>query len=93
MKNSSKLLALLGLGALAFWRYKKATPEEKQKVNDLLNNAKDNLTKYGNELKSKAEELKGKAEEKFNDLKSQSEPKMEEANEVVEKKVKIAPQE
>ncbi len=52
MKNSSKLLALLGLGALAFWRYKKATPEEKQKVNDLLNNAKDNLTKYGNDLKS-----------------------------------------
>ena len=72
MKNSSKLLALLGLGALAFWRYKKATPEEKQKVNDLLNNAKDNLTKYGNELKSKAEELKDKAEEKFNDLKISS---------------------
>ena len=85
MKNSSKLLALLGLGALAFWRYKKATPEEKQKVNDLLNNAKDNLTKYGNDLKSKAEE-------KFNDLKSQAETKMEEAKEVVEEKVENAPQ-
>ena len=85
MKNSSKLLALLGLGALAFWRYKKATPEEKQKVNDLLNNAKDNLTKYGNDLKSKAEE-------KFNDLKSQAETKMEEAKETVEEKVENAPQ-
>ena len=85
MKNSSKLLALLGLGALAFWRYKKATPEEKQKVNDLLNNAKDNLTKYGNDLKSKAEE-------KFNDLKSQAETKMEEAKEVVEEKVENAQQ-
>ena len=92
MKNGSKLLALLGLGALAFWRYKKATPEEKQKDNDLLNNAKDNLTKYGNELKSKAEELKDKAEEKFNDLKSQAETKMEEAKEVVEEKVENAPQ-
>lgn len=85
MKTSSKLLALLGLGALAFWRYKKATPEEKQKVNDLLNNAKDNLTKYGNDLKSKAEE-------KFNDLKSQAETKMEEAKEVVEEKVENAQQ-
>lgn len=85
MKTSSKLLALLGLGALAFWRYKKATPEEKQKVNDLLNNAKDNLAKYGNDLKSKAEE-------KFNDLKSQAESKMEEAKELVEEKVENAPQ-
>jgi hypothetical protein len=59
MKNSSKI-GLLGLGALAFWRYKKATPEEKQKVNDLLNNAKDNINKFSDELKSKAEELKDK---------------------------------
>ena len=35
MGNKTKgLLALIGLGALAFWRYKKATPEEKQKVNE-----------------------------------------------------------
>ena len=26
------LLALLGLGALAWWKYKNATPEEKQAV-------------------------------------------------------------
>lgn len=35
MKKGVKLVGLLaGLGALAFWRYKKATPEEKQKVHD-----------------------------------------------------------
>jgi hypothetical protein len=52
MKNSSKLLALLGLGALAFWRYKKATPEEKQKVNDFINNAKDNINKFSDKTKA-----------------------------------------
>lgn len=80
MKNGSKLLALLGLGALAFWRYKKATPEEKQKVNDVLNTAKDNLTKFGNDLKSKAEDFKSQAESKLNEYQSKAEEATEQKN-------------
>ena len=58
MKKGVKILGLLaGLGALAVWRYKKATPEKKQKVNDFINNAKDNISKFSDELKNKAEEL------------------------------------
>jgi gas vesicle protein len=68
MKKGVKILGLLaGLGALAFWRYKKATPEEKQKVNDFINNAKDNISKFSDELKNKAEELKSQAESKYNE--------------------------
>lgn len=37
------LLALLGLGALAYWRYRNSTPEEKQKVKDQINAAKEML--------------------------------------------------
>lgn len=92
MKNGSKLLALLGLGALAFWRYKKATPEEKQKVNDLIDTAKENLNKYGSELKSKAEDLKFQAESKFNEYKSQAETKLDEAKDAVEEKLDNAEQ-
>ncbi len=73
MKRNVKLLGLLaGLGALAFWRYKKATPEEKQKVNELINNAKDNLNKFGDDLKTKANDLKTEAESKFNEFKNKS---------------------
>ncbi|MBS1549419.1 MAG: YtxH domain-containing protein [Bacteroidetes bacterium] len=69
MGNKTKgLLALLGLGALAFWKYKKSTPEEQQAIKDKLNSAKDNLNKFGNELKEKAEELASQAQEKLNDL-------------------------
>ena len=50
------LLALLGLGAVAYWKYRKSTPEEKQKVKDTLNTVKDNLSKYGNDVKSKVNE-------------------------------------
>ena len=64
MKKGVKIFGLLaGLGALAFWRYKKATLEEKQKVNDFINNAKDNISKFSDELKTKAEDLKEKIEE------------------------------
>lgn len=69
--KTNGLLALLGLGALAWWKYKKASPEDQQKVKDTINTAKDNLTKFGNELKDKAsqtaEQLKNKAEEFKND--------------------------
>ena len=79
MKKGVKIFGLLaGLGALAFWRYKKATPEEKQKVNDFINNAKDNINKFSDELKTKAEDLKNQAENKYNEYKSQAETKTEE---------------
>ncbi|WP_124640959.1 MULTISPECIES: YtxH domain-containing protein [Amniculibacterium] len=69
MGNKTKgLLALLGLGALAFWKYKKSTPEEQQAIKDKLNSAKDNLNKFGNDLKEKAEDLASQAQEKLNDL-------------------------
>ncbi|WP_374445041.1 YtxH domain-containing protein [Epilithonimonas sp.] len=65
--KTNGLLALLGLGALAWWKYKKASPEDQQKVKDTINNAKDNLTKFGNDLKDKAnqtvDQLKNKADE------------------------------
>ena len=41
--KTNGLLALLGLGALAWWKYKKSSPEDQQKVKDTINNAKDNL--------------------------------------------------
>ena len=40
------LLALLGLGAIAWWKYKNSSDEDKQAVKDTVNNAKDNLMKY-----------------------------------------------
>lgn len=83
MKNGSRLLALLGLGALAFWRYKKATPEEKQKVNDLIDTAKDNLSKFGSDLKSKAEEVKGKADQALDNLKSKADDLAEKAEDKI----------
>lgn len=68
MKNGSKLLALIGLGALAYWRYKKATPEEKQKVNDLLDTAKSNLDKFGKQVKIKTDELANSAKNKIDEI-------------------------
>lgn len=70
------LLALLGLGALAWWKYKKSTPEEKQAVKDKLNTAKDNFNKWGNDLKSKAEETASKVQDKVKDATSSVEQKM-----------------
>ena len=60
------LLALLGLGALAWWKYKNSTEEEKQMVKDKLNTAKDNVNKWGNELKTKANEVASQVQEKAN---------------------------
>lgn len=69
--KTNGLLALLGLGALAWWKYKKSSPEDQQKVKDTINNAKDNLTKFGNDIKDKAnqtvDQLKNKADELKND--------------------------
>lgn len=68
MKNKMNgLLALLGLGAFAYYKYKKSTPEEQQAVKDKFNNAKDNLNRFGSDLKSKANDLAGQAQSKIND--------------------------
>lgn len=58
------LLALLGLGAVAWWKYKNSTPEQKQVVKDTLNTAKDNFNKLGSDLKTKASEVASQVQEK-----------------------------
>lgn len=66
------LLALLGLGALAWWKYKNSTPEQQQAVKDKINTAKDNLNKFGNDLKSKATDVANQVKEKANETISQN---------------------
>lgn len=70
------LLALLGLGALAYWKYKKSTPEEKQMVKDKINTAKDNFNKWGNDIKDKANQVADQVQDKTNQLKNKAEDKM-----------------
>lgn len=75
--KTNGLLALLGLGALAWWKYKKSSPEDQQKVKDTINNAKNNLTKFGNDIKDKAnqtvDQLKNKADELKNEAQQAAE--------------------
>lgn len=75
--KTNGLLALLGLGALAWWKYKKSSPEDQQKVKDTINTAKENLTKFGNDLKDKAnqavDQVKSKADELKNDAQKAAE--------------------
>jgi len=75
--KTNGLLALLGVGALAWWKYKKSSPEDQQKVKDTINTAKENLTKFGNDLKDKAtqtaEQLKEKANETAEQFKNKAE--------------------
>jgi len=66
------LLALLGLGALAWWKYNKSTPEEKQAIKDKINTAKDNLNKFGNDLKSKANDVASQIKDKADETVSQN---------------------
>lgn len=79
MKYGKSLLALAGLGALAYWRYKRATPEEKQKINGMIDKAKNNISKFGSEVKSKADNFKNKAEHALDSLKYEAENLKEEA--------------
>ncbi len=58
------LLALLGVGALAYWKYRKSSPEEKQAVKDKVNTAKDNFNKWGNNLKDKASDAVSQVQDK-----------------------------
>ena len=63
------LLALLGLGALAYWKYKNSSDEDKQAVKDKINTAKDNFNKWGNDLKSKANDVATKVQNKVEEAK------------------------
>ncbi|MDR6923588.1 MULTISPECIES: YtxH domain-containing protein [Chryseobacterium] len=74
MGNKTKgLLALLGIGALAYWKYKNSTPEEQQAVKDKINNAKDNLNKWGNDLKNKANDVASQVQSKVDEAKTKAE--------------------
>ena len=68
--KTNGLLALLGLSALAWWKYKKSSPEDQQKVKDTINNAKDNLIKFGNDIKDKANQTVDQLKNKADELKS-----------------------
>lgn len=78
MGNKTKgLLALLGLGALAYWKYKNSSEEDKQMVKDKIKTAKDNLNKWGNDLKDKANNVASQVKDKANDVASQAQDKAE----------------
>lgn len=68
--KTNGLLALLGLGALAYWKYKKSTPEQQQAVKDKINSAKDNLNKWGNDIKNKANEVASQVQDKVDETKA-----------------------
>ena len=70
------LLALLGLGALAWWKYKNSMPEEQQAVKDKVNSAKDNFNKWGNDLKNKANDLSQQVQQKVDQAKTTAENSM-----------------
>ncbi|WP_407401613.1 YtxH domain-containing protein [Chryseobacterium sp.] len=71
--KTNGVLALLGLGALAYWKYKKSTPEEQQAVKDKINTAKGNLNKFGNDLKDKANNVASQVQDKANEAKNKIE--------------------
>ncbi|RMZ58356.1 YtxH domain-containing protein [Chryseobacterium nematophagum] len=71
--KTNGLLALLGLGALAYWKYKKSSPEQQQVVKDKINNAKDNLNKWGNDIKNKANEVASQVQTKVDEMKPKTE--------------------
>ena len=73
MKNKMNgLLALLGLGAVAYWKYKNSTPEEQQAVKDKINNAKNNLNKLGSDLKTKANEVASQVQNKAQEVQNKA---------------------
>jgi hypothetical protein len=72
MGNKTKgLLAFVGLGALAYWKYKNSSEEDKQMVKDKINTAKDNFNKWGNDLKDKANNVASQVQDKASNVASQ----------------------
>lgn len=73
MKNGKGLLALLGVaaGALAFWQYKKMSPEKKAELKGKISDA-------GQRLKDKFQEGEATLTEKYEQLKNSSKTKADE---------------
>ena len=71
------LLALLGLGAVAWWKYKNSSDEDKQVVKDKVNTAKDNFNKWGTDLKSKAGDVASQVQDKVQQTTSTVEDNMD----------------
>lgn len=71
------LLALLGLGAVAWWKYKNSSDEDKQVVKDKVNTAKDNFNKWGSDLKSKAGDVASQVQDKVQQTTSNVEDNMD----------------
>ncbi len=67
------LLALLGLGAFAWWKYKNSTPEDQQKVKDQLDNVKNNVNKWGSDLKNKANDVASQVQSKASEYTKKAE--------------------
>ena len=66
MNNKGKgLLALLGVaaGALAFWKYKNMSPQEKQRL-------KDKASETGRKIKEKVEDVEETISGKYDQLKN-----------------------
>ena len=76
MKKRNGLLALLGIGALAFWKYKNMSPDEQQNVKNQFNDAKRKFKDAGSDLKSEVEnkfnQAKNTVEEKVQNLKNET---------------------
>lgn len=81
MNNKGKgLLAALGIaagaGALAFWKYKTMTPEEKQNLKNKANETGSKIKERAGEVQSsisdKYDELKNSAKREASDLKSEA---------------------
>ncbi len=76
MGNKTKgLLALVGIGALAYWKYKNSSDEDKQMVKDKINTAKDNFNKWGSDLKDKANNVASQVQDRANNVASQVQDK------------------
>lgn len=76
MNNKKGLLAMLGLaagaGALAFWKYKNMSPDEKQRLKNKANET-------GSRIKEKAGEVQDTISDKYDQLKNST---SREANEL-----------
>lgn len=75
-----RMLALAGLGALAYRQYKKMSPEDKKAIDDKIDNAKRNLSNLGTDLKSKAQETINKVETAAKDLQTEAKDKLTSVN-------------
>ncbi|UAB80626.1 YtxH domain-containing protein [Marixanthomonas sp. SCSIO 43207] len=77
MKNSQKkgiaaALVGIGAGALAWWQYKRMSPEQKKNLKSKVSNA-------GDRIKDTAKDVESSISEKYNELKGTAKEKVEQA--------------